>query len=217
MSIKQYTQPLTPGDVLLSELRQISKDPATFQAGSAYVIGEVLGKVLLGAATAVAASGNTGTGTIAMDETTPILARAEVGTYLVVFTAATTFILLDPQGRQVGPAGVVGTAFANHLKFTITASATAFVAGDEFDITIAAGSGIVAPLAPSALDGTQHAAAVSLSALESSTSTQSGEIVARAAAVISGNLTWPDGITDAQKVAAITELEALGIVVRTNI
>lgn len=221
MSIIQYTQPLTPGDVLLSELRQISRDRATFQAGAAYVIGQVLGKVLLGAASAaIKSGGNTGNGAFTLDPATPILAHAKVGIYSVRATAAAanggTFRVIDPDGHVLGDVAV-GAVFANQIKFTIADGSVDFVVGDGFDVTIAAGSGAVGPLAPSALDGTQHAAAVSLSTLASSTGTQPGEVVARAAGVMSGHLAWPEDITDAQKATAIAELAAAGVIVRTNI
>ena len=87
------------------------------------VAGTVLGKIMLGAATAaVKASGaNTGNGTIAMDPTTPVLANAKSGTYQVRFTSAKAYTVSDPAGGQLG-AGANGTAFADRVMFTTTTS-----------------------------------------------------------------------------------------------
>jgi hypothetical protein len=123
--------------------------------------GTVLGQVTVGAATtAVKASGaNTGNGTVAMDGTTPVLANAKPGLYQVRFTTATAYTVTDPSGAVIGN-GANGAAFADRVKFTTTAGGTPFVAGDGFDITLAAGSGSYKLATAGALDGSSAPVAV---------------------------------------------------------
>lgn len=95
------------------------------------------GLVLAHAAGAVAAaakpSGNTGNGTVGSESAG---VGAQVGTYQVRFTGATTFDVYDPSGAFLG-SGATGTAFSNEIDFTITAGATAFAAGDSFMLNVA--------------------------------------------------------------------------------
>lgn len=68
------------------------------------------------------------------------LTGAQVGVYRVVFTSAANngggFEVIDPNGDIVGT-GVVGTAFANQIGFTIADGTTDFHVDDEFQITVA--------------------------------------------------------------------------------
>jgi hypothetical protein len=115
--------------------------------------GTVLGKIASGAATAVAKSGgNTGNGTISA---VTIQNPDKVGVYSVRFTAATVFTVEDPDGFVLAVNGATGAAFADDLGFTITAGGTPFVAGDGFDITVAAGSGKVTAAQTASKDGSQ--------------------------------------------------------------
>lgn len=125
---------------LLSEANGLlSREVVTILSGAGKLLaGTVLGKVTYGAvSTAAKSGGNTGTGTISAPT---VLAGAKTGIYKLRFTAATTWNLVDPDGFEIG-AGANGVANANDLAFTTTAGGTAFIAGDGFDITVAAGSG----------------------------------------------------------------------------
>ena len=138
--------------------------PVTIKAGSNSAgvpipRGAVLGAVAFGAASSAAkAGGNTGNGTLALDGTTPVLVNGAPGVYQVRFTSATAYTVADPKGLQLGN-GANGTAFADRVKFTTTAGGTAFVAGDGFDITVAAGAYYSLSLA-AAVDGSQVPRAV---------------------------------------------------------
>lgn len=77
-------------------------------------------------------TGNTGNGTMS---TPSAQSGLMVGVYKVNFTSATAFTVTDPMTNVVGT-GTVGTAYATQVGFTITAGATAFVAGDGFTITV---------------------------------------------------------------------------------
>jgi hypothetical protein len=107
---------------------------------------------LQAATSAVKASGaNTGNATVSAVTT---LAGAKPGIYTVRFTAATTFNVEDPNGDPIG-SGTTGVAFADDLGFTITAGGTPMVAGDGFDITVAA-NGNWKVWDPTATDGTEN-------------------------------------------------------------
>ena len=92
--------------------------------------------------TAVATAGNTGNPTFG---TIAVSAPAIPGVYKLTFTAATKFTVEDPNGVTIGN-GTTGVAFSKvGLGFTLTAGGTAAVAGDEFSITVAAGTGKYIP------------------------------------------------------------------------
>jgi len=70
-------------------------------------------------------------------------------------------------------------------------------------------------LDPSAEDGTQVAAGVLLQASDAALIDRGGRlVVARHAIVAHHALAWPDAITTAEKLAAIAQLKALGVLVR---
>jgi hypothetical protein len=118
------------------------------------------------------AGANTGTGTVVLDETTPVLAGAKIGDYTIKCISAATadpaadavFEVYDPEGSYIGKtdAGTAGDTFSKHIKFVITDKATAgeekaFAAGDGFIITVsqAAASNELAAWNPTATDGSE--------------------------------------------------------------
>lgn len=132
----------------------------TILTGLILVIGTLLGKILLGAATAAAKSGgNTGNGVFTIDATTPILANARAGVYPVRCIAAATnggtFRVTDPRGNVLGDVAV-GSTFANQIKFAIADGSTDFIVGDGFDVTIAEGSGKYKAYNSANVDGSQY-------------------------------------------------------------
>jgi hypothetical protein len=87
---------------------------------------------------AAATAGNTGNPTFG---TINVGAAGIPGAYKVRFTAATKFDVEDPNGVTIGT-GTTGVAFSKKgLGFTLTAGGTPAVAGDEFTITVAEGTG----------------------------------------------------------------------------
>lgn len=128
-------------EFLLSEAPgQLSRENITVdQSGAAIPSGSILTKIDTGAATAAATAGNTGNPTFGA--ITAAAASVKLGAHTLTFTAATTFDVEDPDGVQIG-SGDTGVAFSKSgLGFTLTAGSTAAVAGDEFKITVAAGTG----------------------------------------------------------------------------
>jgi hypothetical protein len=75
-------------------------------------------------------------------------------------------------------------------------------------------SGKVTQLVPAASDGSQNAAGVLLHPVDASAADQPGVIIARHAICSDKGLVWPVSITGPQKAAAISQLKALGILVR---
>ena len=148
-----------PGGFLVSQPnghRHIDKGVIT--GGAKVLPGTVLGKKTVGTTAAAAALGtNTGNGTFGA---ITVGAGAIAGPYIVEFNDATHFIVSNPAGIQVGH-GVTGAAYsAGGIGFTITAGGTAFVAGDSFSVTVAAGSGKWVPVTAAAADGSQIAAGI---------------------------------------------------------
>jgi len=101
--------------------------------GATLPVGTIVEKATLAAnTTAIANTQNTGNGT---SSAVAVLAAAKSGQYTVLFTAPTAFTVYDPAGATVAT-GSTGVAFNTQINFTITAGATAFVAGDGFRIVV---------------------------------------------------------------------------------
>lgn len=214
------------GCFLVSEANgTLSRDLVTLAASQIILPGTILGKIAaaLEAASAAKAGGNTGAGTLTLDATTPVLAGAKVGVYVVRCIAAAsnsgTFRVEDPDGNVLGDVAV-GATFADDVKFVIADVGADFIVGDGFDITVAAdvdatNIGQYAALDLAATNGAAVAAAIAYDA----TTTGVGEtaeivIVARQCEVNAGELLWPEGITDQQKATALAVLGDHGILAR---
>jgi hypothetical protein len=159
---------------ILSEANgYLSREVLTIASGAGKLeAGTVLGKLAVGAATAAAKSGgNTGNGTISA---VTVLNGAKAGVYALRFTAATTWALTDPDGFSLAN-GANGAANANDIGFTTTAGGTPFIAGDGFDITVAAGSGVYWP--------STHAAVANKAGIESASAILAHGVDATSAAV----------------------------------
>lgn len=178
--------------------------------------------------TAAAVGTNVGNGTFG---TIAVASPAEIGVYNLRMQDATHFVVETPQGIELGH-GVCGSAFsAGGIGFTLTAGGTAFVAGDSFNITVAAtggtpfvvgdsfaitvaaGNGKYYPVNATAVDGTQNAAAINYARafVPASVDADVGGII-RQAAVLSDTLIWPNGATNNQIAAWLAQLQNLGII-----
>lgn len=180
----------------------------------------VVGKISVGTAAAAAVAGNVGNGTVGA---ITVGAGAQSGVYVltIIEPAANlgNFVVEDPGGVNVGH-GTVGSAFAmGGLTFTLADGATDFVAGDQFRLTVAAGSGKYVALDLAAITGGQIAAGVLTDSVDASAADAPGVTFARGCEVADKALTWPAGITTNQKNAAIAQLAALNppILVRAAI
>jgi len=214
------------GEFIISELDgHGSRDNIVIQASTQTIVpGAVLGGIdVVASATSSAAadSGNTGNGTFTLDATAPVGSGAIDGVYRAICIAAATnsgtFAVFDPNGREIGKV-VVGATFNNQIKFVIADGATDFVVGDAFSITVGvdplSGRQYVA-LNPSGTDGSQIAAAIAIyAATTDNSNTAAISAITRMAEVNSQTITWPAGITAAQKAEAIVQLRKAGISLR---
>lgn len=99
--------------------------------------GCVVGGTFAATASASALGTNTGNGTMG---TITVSAGAKQGNYVLTViepgSNVGTFVVVDPDGVQIGD-GAVGSAFsAGGLAFTLADGATDFVAGDSFTISV---------------------------------------------------------------------------------
>lgn len=187
----------------------ISRESISVIAGDALPAGQVLGKITVGTtATATAAAGNTGDGTVGV---ITLGSNTKRGVYtLTIIQAAVgagVFQVEAPDGKVVGT-GNVGTAFSKGgLSFTITAGEADFVAGDTITIAVAAGSGKWKAYAADNIDGSQEAAGILYAPLPASSSDRTGVAIVRLAEVASIRLTGIDA-------AGIAGLNMHNIIIR---
>jgi Bacteriophage lambda head decoration protein D len=199
-----------------------SIDDGTFASGSKYLPGTVLGQQTLGGATAAAKSGgNTGNGTC-----TGVSAQvhAVFGVYKAICeiagTNSATWSLYAPDGEMIDQKEYStsgGTAvFANdQIHATITDGATDSVVGDEFDITVAPGTGDYVNYNPTNTDGSQTVAAICYGYVDATNAAANGAIVTRACEVNASELVWDASVSNPTLVAAgVAGLKALGIIAR---
>lgn len=219
------TQPRIQSDVLkfaVDDLISFGQEILAAGAGAdrVAIVGTVLGKRTIGALSAAyaARAGNTGNFTNAFANPA-VAVGSKLGVYTVTLTAPTKFRVEDPDGIEIGE-GVMGVAFVNALKFTITAGGAAGVVGDAADITVtdAAGDGKVVQINFAAGDGSQAAYAV---ALANRTAKDGGADVPiltarRLVCIDSTKLDWPAGATDPQKAGALAQLAANFIIPRDS-
>ena len=155
---------LDTGSVLLKGA-QFQDDVLQVAAADTIAEGTVLArKSVVDAVTAVTGS-NTGTGTLTLVTVAAGQIVPVAGDYVVTFTAAVSnggvFKIVDPNGLEVasGLSLTVGatsvTAFeAAGLAFTITNTATNFIIGDLFTLTVVADGDLV-PFATAGAGGAQ--------------------------------------------------------------
>lgn len=194
----------------------ITAGGTAFVAGDGFTITTVDGTAKPTAT--AAAKTNTGNGTCSAVTCTGY--APQVGLYKLVITAGVTnaggFEVEGPDGRLVG-SGQVGTAFVGGgLSFTLADGATDFVAGDRFDIKVAAnaGAGKFKQWNPSAVDGTQTVAGILFGSADATAADKQVAVVARACEVNASELVWPTGANAATIAAGVAGLKTLGILAR---
>ena len=203
------------GFIISEALGNRSRDNGVLASGQSQKAGAVLGRtVTAGTITAAALGTNTGNGTMG---TLSVGGGAKEGDYVVTIIEPGTnlgnFMVTDPDGVVIGH-GTVGTAFAGDVNFTLSDGATDFVSGDQFKLTVSQLTKKYKVLAPAATDGTQHAAGILLADVDASAADTACAVISADAEVNANELTWPGGITAAQKDVALAELRKLGIIAR---
>lgn len=144
-----------PDQLIAGNLKLVS-GTGTLASGT-LARGTVLGQRAIGTATAAAkAGGNTGNGTVSA---VTVGANAATGIYALTALSATDFEVVAPNGDRLAEL-TVGAAYADQIGLTITAGGTAFVAGDGFNVTVAAGDGSYVESVKTATDGSQNPVAI---------------------------------------------------------
>jgi hypothetical protein len=140
-------------DRLIAGEFPIVTDNGTISTGGIVYRGTLIGQQSLGTLAAVAGGSNHGNGSVGSMS----LGNQELaGSYQIVFTGATTFNVIAPNGDELPP-GVTGTAYSNaEIGFTVTAGGTAFQAGDTFTLTPGTASGNYVVATAAATDGSQN-------------------------------------------------------------
>jgi hypothetical protein len=220
-------------DVILSELGEkinYVRDVVTVVSGTlASSIGQVLGKVMSGTsvsapAGAGALGANTGTGTLVVDATTPVLEDAQSGAYRAVCITAGanlgTFQVYDPKGKVLGTivsAITTAVTWANEIKFALlTITGHDYIVGDAFTVTVVAVAKYE-QVNPAATDGSQYAAAVLLAPFSATLLADTAFVALTRGPVVlkSTGLQWTAGMTTAQILAATNQLQANGLKVES--
>jgi hypothetical protein len=219
------TEALHPGTFIIAEEEMNHcRDAVQIALSQTLVTGQVLGRTALitGVTSSAAAdAGNTGNGTITLDVTAPVAAGAKNGIYRVVnnLVAANSgeFEVFDPDGVEIGRV-LVGATFNNQIKFVVADGATDFAIGDAFSVTVGIERSDFDYLALdlTAVTGAQNPAGILVGGIttDGTTKKKAAALVRGPAQVMGASLTWPAGITAAQKADQIVKLEALGIIIR---
>jgi hypothetical protein len=194
----------------------ISREAITVLSGQNLEANTVLGKVAIGAASAAAYAGNTGNGTMgAITAGKGAVPGVYKLTIIEPAANAGRFQVESPSGVIVG-VGTVAVAFSGGgLGFTLADGATDFVAGDGFDITVAAGSGKYKAYDDDATDGSDVACGILIHATDATDGDTLASAIVRMAEVKADVLVWGAGVTtEGEKTAAYADLEARNIFAR---
>lgn len=206
----------------------ICRDVVTvYEAGAkTYPVGTVLGRTFVYTSVTATAGTNTGNGAIG---TVTATGKAQRGTYTIrIIKAATNagdFTVSDPTGAVTGY-GTVAVAYSNQIAFTLADGATDFVVGDSWTVEVV-GDYKYKQVEATATDGSNIARAIYISANDGSFSTSTiaattdTSVIAlvRGAAIVGKEtLTYGASIdTTAEKTKMYSELEAIGIICRSQI
>ena len=206
----------------------ICRDVVTAYEGSStsYPVGTVLGRTFVSTSVNATAGTNTGNGAIG---TVTATGKAQRGTYTIrIIKAASNagdFTVSDPSGAVIGN-GTVAVAYSNQIAFTLADGATDFVVGDSWTVEVV-GDYKYKKVEATATDGSSIARAIYISANDGSFSTSTIAattdtpviaLVRGAAIVGKETLTYGASIdTTAEKTKMYSELEAIGIICRSQI
>lgn len=143
-------------------------------AAGTYVRGEVVGLQSTYPIDGVAATANTGNGTIGSLSTV----APKVGAYTLTATSETVFSVVNPEGTALADA-TVGTAYTSaEIDFLLTAGATAFVAGDVFTVNVFDAVGVYVKSVATATDGSQEPSALVVDSVTLTEESQVGAYLA---------------------------------------
>ena len=204
----------------LSETSRFCREVVTVLSGQVLKMGTVIAKILLSVATSgVAASGNTGGGTI-----TNVTGNTKTkkGVYTIeclTYTAsplAATFSVIDPDGNSL-PDASLGAYENDQIRMLIADGSPVIAVGDKWTITVSDGSGYVKGIDFDAVDGTQTAYGILTADVDATDGNTEGVAVVRDALIIADNLVYPTtspAVTTDQKALALAALASKNIIER---
>lgn len=204
----------------LSETSRFCREVVTVLSGQVLKMGTVIAKILLSVATSgVAASGNTGGGTI-----TSVTGNTKTkkGVYTIeclTYTAsplAATFSVIDPDGNSL-PDASLGAYVNDQICMLIADGSPVIAVGDKWTITVSDGSGYVKGIDFDAVDGTQTAYGILTADVDATDGNTEGVAVVRDALIIADNLVYPTtspAVTTDQKALALAALASKNIIER---
>ena len=207
----ELTEKNRTGDFVLSLAPgTLSLENGVLNAGQDLQAGTVVAELLAAVGSKISGNGDGVIGAVTLGS------AAEVGTYvLTVKTAAAnagTFSVRTPSGAYL-PDLTVAVAYASsHINLTVADGATDWGAGAVVHVVVAAGD--YEQLDPAATDGAQIAGGLLYANTNATDADQACVVVARQAEVKADGLVWPVGITEAQQLAAIAQLNRRGIYLR---
>ncbi len=186
----------------------LSREAIVVAAGQTLKAGAVLGF----ANTAPAVPAMVGTGNAVMSAIS-IGPKVQPGNYVVKFTGATTYTVTAPDGEMLPAAAALGAYASSQIGWTITAGATAAVAGDTFTVVVPA-TGKYKEYNPANTDGSQVARAVLFAPVNAAAGDMPGTAVVRLAEVKKAALTWFAGASAPQQAAGLADLATVSIIAR---
>lgn len=210
-------------DVVRYELSQTAgfcREVVTVLTGQVLTMGMVIAKILLSVATSgVAASGNTGGGTITRVTGNT---KTKKGVYTIeclTYTAsplAATFSVIDPDGNSL-PDASLGAYENDQIRMHIADGSPVITVGDKWTITVADGSGKVKGIDFDAVDGSQTAYGILTADVDATSADVDGVAVVRDALIVADNLVYPTtspAVTTDEKALALAALASKNILER---
>lgn len=219
------TQGVLPTESLVSEASgERSRAAITVKNTAVVTACMVLGMIQSGtptvsAGTAVSGSGGTvGNGTVG---TWTADAGAQAGVWTLRFTAEATdlgkYEVIRPDGTIDG-VGTVGTAYNGGINGTLADGSADWKEDDSIPVTVAYLDGdsaaLYLPYNQDGTDGSQVAAGISYGNYDATNGAVSGVAFVRDCEHNADIVVWPSDITADEKAKGITQLLALGIVLR---
>lgn len=173
--------------------------------------------IVAGNKTATQGFAGTGNGVLTLDVTAPVKSNAKLGAYkatcITAASDAATFRVEDPDGNVLGDVAL-GATFDDDIKFVIADGATDFTVGATFTITVALGTTKVRELNLSGVDGTEIPYGLLWAAVDATDADAAGAAIVRNTEVHESFVTWPSGVTTAQKDIIKERLAAKGFIFR---
>jgi len=205
------TETTHAGGFIISEANgNRSRENGTLNSGQNCVAGEVLGRIMTAAGAKISGTGDGAIGAVTIGP------AAQVGTYVLIGIAesanAGTFSVTAPDGSALPNLTVAAAYSSQHINLTVADGANDWDIADVIHVTVTGGD--YEALDPAATTGEQTACAILYDGVDASSADAACVVVARDAVVNGGELTWPSGISDANKALAISRLAARGILIR---